>query len=305
MWQERELIALDELYGTAIGTETPRGLKTLVSRLEILLPGIRLRDKLAQAAGHQEIADVLCLNGCLGTRVLNVLRTSEIEFLDLVPSMAETDGLNLDTHDMLKVFAKSNSFLFLNEINLCGVTLRTSDVMNLHHLPRLARLWLKNTSVGNEAIFLLLPLKRSLLELDVSENLAINDDVVVAFTMLSKLRYLAFAGTSVTMEGIRLLASSLGPHRHDMEVEIPEACKEYLDNMNTKYIVSPDPLLVTDPQIVQSLSTLEIIENLTAHSTINSEIPVEGPRLLLIKQLKEILQTREADLQVRHLLGLE
>ena len=34
--------------------------------------------------------------------MLNVLRTSEIEFLDLVPSMAEVDGLNLDTHDMLK-----------------------------------------------------------------------------------------------------------------------------------------------------------------------------------------------------------
>ena len=75
--------------------------------------------------------------------------------------------------------------------------------------------------------------------------------------------------------------------------------------MHTKYIVSPDPPLVTDPQAVQGLSTPEIIENLIAHSTINPAIPAEGPRLLLIKQLEEILRTREADLQARHLIGLD
>lgn len=144
------------------------------------------------------------------------------------------------------MFAKPNSFLFLNEINLCGTTLRTSDVMNLHHLPRLARLWLKDTSIGNEAcelhltelvsgftvscsIFLLLPLKRCLYELDVCENPAIDDDAVIAFAMLRKLVYLAFAGTSVTMDGVRRLASSLGPRGTDVEIEIPDACEEYLD----------------------------------------------------------------------------
>lgn len=84
--------------------------------------------------------------------------------------MAEEGGLNLDARDMLQgylllqtrlvgiyadedstVFSKPNSFLFLNEINLCGAVLRDSDIMYLHHLPRLARLWLKGTSIGNEA----------------------------------------------------------------------------------------------------------------------------------------------------------
>ena len=38
----------------------------------------------------------------MNTRVLSVLRTSEIEFLDLTPSMAEEGGLNIDARDMLQ-----------------------------------------------------------------------------------------------------------------------------------------------------------------------------------------------------------
>ena len=58
-----QMSRLDELYGTAVGTETPRGLQSLISRLDNLLPGIRLKDKLSGAANHQDIADVLCANG--------------------------------------------------------------------------------------------------------------------------------------------------------------------------------------------------------------------------------------------------
>ena len=82
-------------------------------------------------------------------------------------------------------------------------------------------------------MFLLLPLKRCLRELDVSENPAIDDDAVIAFTLLRKLVYLAFAGTNVTMDGVRRLASSLGPRGHDVEVEVPDDCEEYLDGRSS------------------------------------------------------------------------
>ena len=48
------------------------------------------------------------------------------------------------------VFAKPNSFLFLAEINLSGSEVRETDLIQFRHLPRLARLWLANTGIGNE-----------------------------------------------------------------------------------------------------------------------------------------------------------
>ena len=49
------------------------------------------------------------------------------------------------------VFSKMNSFLFLAEVNLTGASVKESDLLHLQHLPRLARLWLASTGIGNEA----------------------------------------------------------------------------------------------------------------------------------------------------------
>lgn len=101
--------------------------------------------------------------------MLNVLRTSEIEFLDLCASLADEGDLNLGARDLFQgtidasalwmsgpyctflVFTMPNSFLFLYEINLSGIKLHESDVMSLHHLPRLGQLWLQGTAIRNEA----------------------------------------------------------------------------------------------------------------------------------------------------------
>lgn len=56
---------VDDLYGPPIGTESPRGINNLIHRLDRLLPGIRLKEKLnaLDATSHQRIADILALDG--------------------------------------------------------------------------------------------------------------------------------------------------------------------------------------------------------------------------------------------------
>ena len=49
------------------------------------------------------------------------------------------------------VLGKPNSFLFLSELSLSGVKVSDADIIHVHHLPRLARLWLGSTGIGNEA----------------------------------------------------------------------------------------------------------------------------------------------------------
>lgn len=79
------------------------------------------------------------------------------------------------------------------------------------------------------SIFLLLPLKRSLYELGVSDNPEINDDAITAFVMLSKLQYLSLMNTATTITGVRRLASALKDRGRGMELEIPASCEEYLN----------------------------------------------------------------------------
>ena len=59
------LALVDELYGPPVGAETPRSLGVLTARLDVLLPGIRLKERLKVlgARSHQQIADVLALDG--------------------------------------------------------------------------------------------------------------------------------------------------------------------------------------------------------------------------------------------------
>ena len=55
----------DQLYGLPVGTESPRGISVLISRLSTVLPGVRLRERLSAAGAetHQQIIDTLASNG--------------------------------------------------------------------------------------------------------------------------------------------------------------------------------------------------------------------------------------------------
>lgn len=95
---------------------------------------------------------------------------SGIKSLSLTTSINDADGLNLAGRDILPgerfknvvviysvsdtvapVFSKPNSFLFLSELFLSGTPLADSDIVYIHHLPRLAKLVLDDTEIGNEA----------------------------------------------------------------------------------------------------------------------------------------------------------
>ncbi|KAK7678594.1 hypothetical protein QCA50_018466 [Cerrena zonata] len=301
---DRVRLLEDELYGPQIGTESPRGLKTFISRLASVLPGVRLKERLrAQEANtHQKIVDVLSMDGNLNARVLDLLRMSEIRCLDLAASMTDEEGLNLDARDLLHVLSKPNSFLFLTEINLSGAQLQDGDMKQVHHLPRLARLWISNTGIGNEAIFHLVALKRSLTELDIAFNTDIDDDVVPALILLYKLRFLTLLDTRVGMPGLRRFCAAAIERPHTMEMEVPRQCEIYVEKMGSKYVLQPEAPLISDPNAVSDLSIAALRRNLAAHAQYNPEIATEGTQHEMAERLKILLSTREADLVVRNTL---
>ncbi|CAL1715860.1 unnamed protein product [Somion occarium] len=297
----------DELYGPQIGTETPRGLDALISRLANVLPGVRLKEKLRalDANTHQRIVDILSMDGNLNARVLNLLRMSEIECLDLAASMTDEEGLNLDARDLLHVFSKPNSFIFLNEINMNGTRLNDSDLQRIHHLPRLARLWISNTGIGNEAIFHLVSLKRSLTELDIAFNPDIDDDAIPALIVLHKLRFLTLLDTHVAMPGLRRFCAAVNQRAHTIELEVARQCEIYIEKLGSKYILQPEAPMISDPQVVSELSTTALKRNLAAHAQYNAEILAEGSKHEMAERLRTLLEVRQADLLVRDVLWKE
>ncbi|KAJ7732141.1 hypothetical protein B0H16DRAFT_180720 [Mycena metata] len=294
----------DELYGPPIGTESPRGLKPLVERLDAMMPGIRLQDRLTKLPelSHQTIADFLGENGLLNVRVLTLLRTSEIWRLVLTETMGDEDGLNLAGKDVFPVFSKPNGFLFLSELTLSGTRVQDIDLVHIHHLPRLVTLTMNNTGIGNEAIFHLVALRRSLLQLSIATNPHIDDDAIPAILMLSKLSFLTILDTSVGMPGIRRLAQTIYDERRVIDIEVPSACETYIDNMDTQYLVDPQPPLINNPSIVPELSVAALKRNLAAHAARNPAIAAAGSKPEMAQRLTALLETRKMDMLVREML---
>ena len=74
----------------------------------------------------------------------------------------------------------------------------------------------------------MIPLKRSLAELDVSYNPTIDDDAVPALLALTKLHFLSFRDTSISLAGVRRLARTLKEQEREMDVEVPHQCEVYI-----------------------------------------------------------------------------
>lgn len=151
----------DELYGSPIGTESPCGINPLIERLDYLFPGTRLKDRLLvlDDLSHQGIADFLASHGYVNARVMAIFRTSEIQQITLTDSLLDKNGLNLSAKDILPVFSKPNSFLFLSELSLSGTPVQDFDITHINRLPKLSTLVLNDTAISNEAhVFRPLPL---------------------------------------------------------------------------------------------------------------------------------------------------
>lgn len=62
---DSDCMLIDELYGPPVGTESPRGILPLIHKIDRLLPGIRILERLSnlEDLSHQGIADMLAKNG--------------------------------------------------------------------------------------------------------------------------------------------------------------------------------------------------------------------------------------------------
>ncbi|KAJ7081613.1 hypothetical protein B0H15DRAFT_854440 [Mycena belliarum] len=298
----------DQLNGPPIGTESPRGIKSFVQLLAGLLPGMHLQERILKLPelSHQGIADFLSEHGLLNVRVMAILRTSEIWRLGLTESMHNEDGLNLAGRDILPVFGKPNSFIFLAELSFCGTRLENTDLVHIHHLPRLATLLLNNTGIGNEAVYHLVALKRSLSQLSIATNPNIDDDAMPALLVLSKLTFLTLLDTNVNMPGLRRLAQVISDGHRIFDIEIPLACEHYIANMATHYLADPRPPLIAKAAAAPELSVAALRRNLAAHQACNPALVATGTKPEMVGRLRHILETRKMDLLVLEMvLGAE
>ncbi|TFK34572.1 hypothetical protein BDQ12DRAFT_613296, partial [Crucibulum laeve] len=193
-------------------------------------------------------------------------------------------------------------FLFLSELSFTGTLIEDFDIVHIHHLSALSVLFLNNTGIGNEAIFLLVPLKRSLTHLSVATNPHIDDDAIPAILLLLKLSFISILDTSIKMSGLRRLAQAVFDEERVMDIEIPSTCERYIDNLKYKYLLHPRPPLITNPSACSQLSSAALKRNLEAHATQNPEIIASGTKLEMAQRLAELLTARQKDLLVRNLL---
>ncbi|KAG7090067.1 hypothetical protein E1B28_011684 [Marasmius oreades] len=357
--EQRIKLLEDALYGQQIGTESPRGYGVLLDKLDVMMPGIRLKERLLKDTyssdlvslgpqvnnvdrldlgrqpsnngrgkmrerNHQGVADFLGEQGLLNEGVMEMLRTSEIRRLEMAPTLADEDGLNLGGKDAFKVFAKPNSFLFLAEISFSGTPINDVDLLHLIRLPKLKRLWLEDTGIGDQAIYHLTGLRSTLCTLSVASNPRISDDSVPALILLARLQFLSLIGTGIGMVGLRKLASAVNREKRVIDVEIPEKCETYVVNLetNARYLLHIQPPLISIPSLCDQLSIGALKRNLEAHLAVLAagvQPPVVQPQFRLPgasvtavteisdfmtkeemrERLSGILRMREVDLLVK------
>ncbi|KAF9648954.1 hypothetical protein BDM02DRAFT_3095551, partial [Thelephora ganbajun] len=237
-------------------------------------------------------------SGHLSGRILDLFRSSEIQFLDLAPSMLDLEGLNLASRSLLDSFQKPNSFLFVSEISLSDTPLQDFDIVSIHHLPRLSVLWLNNTGIGNEAICHLVSLRRSLTELYIGANPRVNDDVVTPLLMLSKLSRLSLVDTGVSLQGLRRFAVSVdGAVQAYPRIHVSPEWINYL--RKNSYQLEVRPPLIDDPSHCRRLSLAVLKINLSLHTRYDMASLETATKTELAFRLEEFLLIRRADILLR------
>ncbi|THH08190.1 hypothetical protein EW146_g9071 [Bondarzewia mesenterica] len=285
------------------GTGKSLSIVDIVSQLDALLPGIKIKEKLLDLDGlsYQGIADVLGADGHFNMNTLPLLCFSDVERLDLTPSLSPENGLNIGGRHMMQVFQTARAFQNLTYLALDSAPLQDRDILCIQNLPKLATLELSSTGIGNEAVFLLVALKPTLTQLYLDDNPMIDNDSIPALTMLNKLTILALYGTSIAMAGLRRLATAIQTRGQDLCLTIPEECTQSLLDMPGKYIIDIQPPLITDPTACAQLTLSALKRNLTEHAVINPNIETTGTKAQLRKALENLLKERRGDLMVKQL----
>ncbi|KDQ58982.1 hypothetical protein JAAARDRAFT_127677, partial [Jaapia argillacea MUCL 33604] len=240
--------------------------------------------------------------GILDCRILPLFRASRVSQLDLTKSVQQEGGLNMFGLDLLKVLSMPNSFRFVTEIKLCDTPMKDLDLIHLHHLPRLSQLCLDNTTIGNEAIFHLVSLRRTLKDLSISENPCIDNDAVPALLLLSKLCKLNILDTCIGMQGLRRFAKTINDEDREIDIILPYRCADYIENMHTQYLIDPRSPLITSPHACSELSTSALKRNLAEHAKYNGGVIVGGTKDEMVEGLRRLLERRKRDLLVREMM---
>ncbi|KAJ7629683.1 hypothetical protein DFH06DRAFT_1439985, partial [Mycena polygramma] len=149
------------------------------------------------------------------------------------------------------------------------------DLVHIHHLPRFVTLLLNNTGIGNEAIFHLVALKRSLLQLPIATTPQIDDDAVPALLMLCKLSFLPILDTGIALPGLRRLTQTVYDERRVIDIEIPFACETYVDNLSSRYLLNSVPPLIEHATVVPEFSAAALKRNLAEHAACNPAVAVD------------------------------
>ncbi|KAJ7897412.1 hypothetical protein B0H13DRAFT_2337944 [Mycena leptocephala] len=278
----------DELYGPPIGTESPRGLKPFI---EPIKPSPTFSaNTVSSTSASSRFFELQRSGGCLDE------------------SMGDEDGLNLAGKDVLPGRgARSLQQTPQLSILVRALVERHSHPRHrcrpIHHLPRLVTLIMNNTGIGNEAIFHLVALRRSLLQLSIATNPHIDDDAVPAILLLSKLSFLTILDTSIDMPGLRQLAQTIYDESRVIDIEIPSpASSTSTVHMAKNYLLNPVPPLIENPTVVPELSLAALKRNLAAHAACNPAIVAAGTKPELVDRLRTLLETRKADILVREMI---
>ncbi|KIM39316.1 hypothetical protein M413DRAFT_415939, partial [Hebeloma cylindrosporum] len=280
-------------------------LDRLIDDLDSELSGIRLKERLWRlgAINPQSLMDFLCMHAHINQRTLHILRETNVERISFTTLMEDGNGLNLTGRDIYSVFSKPDSYRLLSELSFSGIRIQDSDICHIHHLPSLSTLLLDETGIGNEGVFLLVSLKRTLTRLSIASNPDIDNEAVPALLLLSNLSFLSILDTAIDMVGLRRLADFIHKTDQMVDIEIPYACQEYVDKIHTKYLFNPLPPLVVNPHICGKLSDSALRRNLEAHAACNPFIVPSGTRQELVERLSEILKIRKLDMLVVEMLG--
>ncbi|KAH8118029.1 hypothetical protein DFH11DRAFT_1503517 [Phellopilus nigrolimitatus] len=250
----------EDRYGPDLGPETPGSVSALIKRLELLLPGIRLRNQLDVAqTTHQDLVNLLGI----------------------------------------KVLKQPNSFRQLRKLVLSDVRLSDDELMNLNDLTHLESLLIDDTQIGDEAVIHLVALKHSLARLELSWNERITNDAIPSLNALSNLSFLSLKGTNITMKGLRKFSYSMKDKGKKISLILPSTCEEYLCNLHTEYELNITTPLIHDPAACRSLSLATLKANLVAHAAHNPAIVTEGTKDELEKRLAKLLERRKKDIIVQ------